>query len=236
MHYTLPARTLTRETHHVALIPPDSDGRPLVLLLHGRGSNPKRWAKAPMPKVLRQLGDRAPVVVVVDGGDHSYYHDREDGRWGSYVVDDVLADAQQRFDTDPDRVAIGGHSMGGFGALRIALEDPDRFCAVGGHQPAIWREPGETAPGAFDDAGDFERNDLIQMVGESRRPFGTARVWIDHGDQDPFVPGITALVAALRKSGTNVDLSTWPGGHGIREQRKHLDPMMRFYAKALAEC
>ena len=54
--------------------------------------------------------------------------------------------------------------MGGFGAYDIALQHPGRFCAVGGHSPALWFDGGETAPGAFDDAADFERNDVVGTV------------------------------------------------------------------------
>ena len=77
---------------------------------------------------------------------------------------EVIPTVVRRFDIDPRRVAIGGISMGGFGAYDLALLHPERFCAVGGHSPALWLEAGETAPGAFDDAADFERNDVVGMV------------------------------------------------------------------------
>ncbi len=78
--------------------------------------------------------------------------------------------------------------MGGFGAYNIALRNPGRFCAVGGHSPALWFDGGETAPGAFDDAADFERNDVVGAVQSNPNAFGDARVWIDYGDEDPFGP------------------------------------------------
>jgi S-formylglutathione hydrolase FrmB len=49
--------------------------------------------------------------------------------------------------------------VGGFGAYDLARLNPGRFCAVGGHSPALWRSGGETAPGAVDDAEDFARHD-----------------------------------------------------------------------------
>jgi S-formylglutathione hydrolase FrmB len=58
-------------------------------------------------------------------------------------------------------VAIGGISMGGFGALNLARLDPRRFCAVGGHSAALWASGADSAAGAFDDAADFSRNDVI---------------------------------------------------------------------------
>ncbi|MBK5221204.1 MAG: alpha/beta hydrolase, partial [Thermoleophilia bacterium] len=77
---------------------------------------------------------------------------------------EVIPAVSRRFGTDPRRVAIGGISMGGFGAYDLALKHPGRFCAVSGHSPALWFDGSETAPGAFDDAADFERNDVVEMV------------------------------------------------------------------------
>jgi len=58
--------------------------------------------------------------------------------------------------------------MGGFGALDLARLAPSRFCAVGAHSAALWFSGGETPAGAFDDAADFERHDLIRFAGERR--------------------------------------------------------------------
>ena len=71
--------------------------------------------------------------------------------------------------------------MGGFGAYDIALKNPGRFCAVGGHSPALWFDGAETAPGAFDDAADFERNDVVGAVQADPDAFGDTRVWNDYG-------------------------------------------------------
>src|SRR5918997_359450 len=83
-----------------------------------------------------------------------------------------------RLGADRRRIAIGGISMGGFGALHLATRR--RFCAVGGHSPALWLSGGETPPGAFDDAADFD----------ATTPFGrrllAREVWLDVGTGDPF--------------------------------------------------
>jgi S-formylglutathione hydrolase FrmB len=54
------------------------------------------------------------------------------------VLDEVIPKALTVLHADPRRVAIGGISMGGFGAYDLARLDPGRFCAVGGHSAAIW--------------------------------------------------------------------------------------------------
>jgi S-formylglutathione hydrolase FrmB len=54
----------------------------------------------------------------------------------------VIPEVVKRFGADGRRVAIGGISMGGFGAYDIARLNPGRFCAVAGHSPALWRTGG----------------------------------------------------------------------------------------------
>jgi S-formylglutathione hydrolase FrmB len=64
--------------------------------------------------------------------------------------------------THARRVAIGGISMGGYGALLLGSRSARRFCAVGAQSPALWLSAGETAPSTFDDAEDYERNDVFK--------------------------------------------------------------------------
>src|SRR5687768_886847 len=210
---------------------PGEPGRPLLVLLHGRGSDPEDVWTLGLAGELERLGDRAPAVLLVDGGDHSYYHDRRDGRWGTYVLRDAIPAAVGRLRADPRRIAIGGISMGGFGALDLARLHPERFCAVGGHSPAVWHTGGETPAGAFDDAEDFARHDLFGG------PYGgRARVWIDVGRDDPFHDAAKAYGELLRERGRDVTLRISAGGHDRDYWKRHLAAYLDFYAAALARC
>ncbi len=122
--------------------------------------------------------------------------------------------------------------MGGFGAYDLARLYPRRFCAVGGHSPALWRTGGETAPGAFDDAEDFARHDVIAGAGA----FTETPLWLDAGDKDPFRPGDDAFAAALRAAGARPRVQTWPGGHNGDYWDAHWRDYLRFYARALKRC
>ena len=116
----------------------------------------------PHPQGARiKLGPRAPDIVFPYGGADSYWHDRADGAWASYVTREVIPQALARLHADPRRIAIGGISMGGFGALDIARLHPGRFCAAGGHSAALFTSGALSAAGAFDDAADFARHDVI---------------------------------------------------------------------------
>jgi S-formylglutathione hydrolase FrmB len=211
-------------------------GRPLLVFLHGRGGDDRSSLHGPLFAALSRLGDRAPVIAFPDGGDHSYWHDRRGGAWGRYVMREVIPRVVARTGADGDRLAIGGISMGGFGAYDLARLHPGRFCAVGGHSPALWRSSGETAPGAFDDAADFSRHDVVAAADRGARGLVRTRLWLDAGDADPFRPGDGAFGAGLRRAGGHPSIHTWPGGHTGAYWDRHWAAYLHFYATALAGC
>ncbi len=235
--FTLDSRLVQRRVEEVTLTPPGGGrGRPLLVLLHGRGASPDMFLYPELVQGLERLGDEAPVVLLANGGAASYFHDRRSGKWGSYLLREAIPTAVERLDADPERVAIGGISMGGWGALALAREHPGRFCAVGGHSPAMWFNAGDTPAGAFDDAADFERHDLLEAAGRTHRPFGPTKVWIDVGEDDSFVFADGVLANALRANGQRVSFHVGPGGHFMPYWQAHTAAYLRFYASALASC
>ncbi|HKF81585.1 MAG TPA: alpha/beta hydrolase-fold protein [Solirubrobacterales bacterium] len=211
--------------------------RPLLVFLHGRGGSDGTFVgNEAVYEGLAKLGRNAPIVAFPDGGDHGYWHDRREGDWGRYVMREVIPTVERRFGTDPNLVAIGGISMGGFGAYDLALLHPRRFCAVGGHSPALWFEGGETAPGAFDNAADFNRNDVVGMVRDNPDAFAGMRVWNDYGDADPFRAYDEGFVDYLRADDANLSAHSSSGGHDNGYWNRHWAAYLRFYANALASC
>lgn len=213
------------------------DGRrSLLVFLHGRGDDETSYLDDAMFRGLARQGGRAPVVAFPRADPDSYWHDRDSGEWGSYVLDELVPTLVERFDIEPERVAIGGISMGGFGAIDIARQDPEVFCAVGGHSPAVWTDGSQTAPGAFDDEADFEAHDVISLTSPPQSPLEGRRVWIDVGTEDPFAEAVDVLVRSLREGGARVSFHSWPGGHENAYWDQHWDQYMRFYATALKRC
>jgi poly(3-hydroxybutyrate) depolymerase len=201
------------------------EGRALLVFLHGRGMSETSFLDDAFFEGLAKLGDRAPVVAFPNGGDHSYWHDRAGGDWGKYVLREVIPQVLDRTGADRSRVALGGISMGGFGAFDLASRAKRHFCGVGGHSPAIWQTAGETAPGAFDDAEDFARHDIIERAGR----LGDTKLWLDAGDADPFLAGDRAFADA---AGVRLRLSS--GGHTGDYWDTHFAQYLRFYARSCA--
>ena len=238
---TVHSALLDRDLRQTLVTPAgaDDERRPLLVFLHGRvdGDDGDRTNLSDeLFAALEQLGDRAPAIAFVGGGSASYWHDRADGPWGRYVLREAVPDAVRRLHADDRRVAIGGISMGGFGAYDLARQDPGRFCAVGGHSAALWERAGDTAAGAFDDAKDFARHDLIAAARADASPWRGIPLWLDGGDEDPFRPGAEAFAAALRAGGADLRAHTWDGGHESGYWRAHMAQYLRFYARALERC
>jgi poly(3-hydroxybutyrate) depolymerase len=230
-HFTVRSELLGRSLEQAVLVPEGkTKGRPVLVLLHGRSSSPDSMVKGSFRDALERLGKRAPIIVFANGGDHSYYHDRSDGRWGSYILREVIPTAVRRYHADGSRVAIGGFSMGGFGAFDLARFS--RFCAVGGHSAAMWRTGAETPEGAFDDAEDFARHDVMEAAAANPRLYGKARVWIDVGTDDPFRSADEELARRL----PGARLHVWEGGHDFSYFEDHSAQILGFYADALARC
>ena len=222
--YEIESKAVGEDLGQRLVLPEDPSGA-LLVFLHGRSSDEEANLRDAFFAALADLGDEAPAVVFPYGGFDSYWHDRDGGDWGRYVVDEVIPRALDESGADPNRVAIGGISMGGFGAYDIARLHPNRFCAVGGHSPAIWVEAGQTAQGAFDDAEDFAAHDL---VGAARAgTFRPEHAWLDIGKSDPFAPGARALAGAM-----DVEDHSYPGGHDYGYWDAHWPQYLRFYANA----
>jgi S-formylglutathione hydrolase FrmB len=210
--FTFHSTLLDRDFREILLLPAGSTrGRQLLVFLHGY-TQPTAENADWMRPALRTLGTRAPVVLLVDDGDlTSWWHDRASGKWGSYVLREVIPAALRRTGADPRRVAIGGISMGGFGALDLARLAPGRFCAVGAHSPAVLPQQYWSSVGAFDSEADFARHDLLSLAAAKR--LYRIPVYLDVGRADDLRYPDAAFADAVRAHGTKITFRLVPGGH-----------------------
>jgi hypothetical protein len=95
---------------------------------------------------------------------------------------------------------------------------------LGGHSPALWFSGAESAAGAFDDAEDYARHDIV-----NHPPRYSAPVWIDVGTDDPVH---NAAVHYARE--IHVELQVWPGGHDSGYWHSHMRQYLAFYASHCA--
>src|SRR5258708_9526667 len=101
---------------------------PVLLQLHGYYDNHTAWLQK--SNLMRYVG-RFPLIVVLPTGQNSLWADlTSNDRYETFIVHDLWNHANQMFPARQDRWAIGGLSMGGFGALRLGLKHPDKFCSI----------------------------------------------------------------------------------------------------------
>ena len=195
-------------------VAPPSEGRPataVLLCLHGRGGDDAYAFDA--IGVHRFVAERRLpwTVASVDGGE-SYWHRRKDGRDPQAMIFEDLLPALTAGAGEPVPLLLLGWSMGGYGAMLAAADRSESVHAVAASSPAIWRSAGDTAPGAFDDRGDFDRNDLFARARIAK--LDNPRVRIDCGDDDPFAGVSRELAARLPKATAEFgagfhDTATW---------------------------
>ena len=193
-----PVRTLRFEsramqrTTQVAISAP-AGVRGVIICLHGRGGS-YRTAFDTLHIHDVVAAARLPLAVVgVDGATSSYWHERRSGIDPQALIQDEVLPRVEAELGGPVPLALLGWSMGGYGALLTAERHPQQYRATVGTSPALWRSPGETAPGAFDNAEDYRRNDVFSHVDA----LASMTVRIDCGTSDPFIGAARAFAAKL---------------------------------------
>jgi len=227
-NFALQSKLMGRQLYEELVTPAGGgEGRPLLVFLHGYGAAPSDTLSRAFVMALRRLGDRAPVVLLPEG-DTGWWHDRDEGPWGSYVLREAIPAALRRSGANRDRVAIGGTSMGGFGALDLGRIEPKRFCAVGGHSPAVLTR--DEFGFGFDNAADYADHNLLSLA--RTRSLYDAPVWIDVGNRDDLRPAATRLVRELKADGADVSFHVWPGGHDGQYWDAHFAQYLKFYVES----
>lgn len=110
-------------------------------------------------------------------------------RMRSYVEQELPALVAAHFPADMGRQGISGHSMGGHGALTVALRDPGRFRSVSAFAPIVapsqvpW---GEKAFGGYlgDDRAAWRNYDAVALIEDGAR---LPDLLIDQGEADAFL-------------------------------------------------
>ena len=137
-------------------------------------------------------------------------------RMWSYVTDELPKLIGEHFPVDPNRQSILGHSMGGHGALTVALRHPGRYRAASAFAPIVapsqvpW---GIKALGGYlgDDRQAWRKHDTVALIEDGAR---VSDLLVDYGDADQFLteqlrPEL--LQAACEKANIPLTLRRQPG-------------------------
>jgi len=212
---------------------------PVVYLLHGGGGGFHDWSN--YSGVARYAEDG--LVLVMPEGNSSYYTNSADhpqDRYEDYIVHDLIADVEQRFPVTAGRPnrAIAGVSMGGFGAVVLALKHPELFVFAGGMSPAL---DVPSRPFSIKRVGQYRQHSSIfgPWGSHGRRasdPFVLARsagpaqspyIFLTCGDQEGLLATNKKFAELLRQRQFAYEFHTAHGGHDWNQWDRNLPDLMK---------
>lgn len=198
--------SLARPRDAVVVLPrgyaADSRRYPVLYLLHGLWGGHRNWLE--LTNLLAYTEELPLIVVLPDAGDSWYTNSasKPEDRFEDYVGKDVPAYVEQHFRTLPLPTAryIAGLSMGGFGAFKLALKNPERYSLVASFSGAFRLPNDTTMPSireAFGPVGSEARaaNDVTALLRQAQ--FREAPYfYLDCGSADHLL-GVNREVAAV---------------------------------------
>jgi enterochelin esterase-like enzyme len=229
------SQALDRDMSYYVYVPPGygTDGRryPVLYMLHGGGGSKDEWLAYGIVDALDRMivaQSVQPIILILPQGDTGYWVNQPDGpRWGDYVASDLVRQVDATFRTVPSGMerAIGGLSMGGAGALQLAFNHPDVFGIVGAHSPALHLDDGTFS--LYGTGNDFAHREPLNLAANAPG-IQRVRIWIDAGEQDPWLDRDTALDTTLTSRGIAHDWHILPGGHEGLYWKLNVPTYLRF--------
>jgi S-formylglutathione hydrolase FrmB len=212
-------------------------------LLHGLSDDHTMWVRR--TNVERYVADLPLMVIMPDTG-RGWYTDATHGMaWGTSITRDLVGYIDRMFNTKKDRSGrcVAGLSMGGYGALRLALGNPDIFSSTVSHSgalnfahdPKFVEERGPWAEEILRIIGDqitSGPNDLYKLAADlpvDQRP----AVRIDCGVDDFLIESNREYHAYLDSIGYPHEYVEWPGEHNWDYWDLHIRETIQFHARNL---
>ncbi len=206
----------------------------VVYLLHGNGGEYRDWQEnAP----LAAYAGRGYLFVMPEGHGGYWLNSAsvKQDRYEDFVTSDLIADAERGLPADRDR-SIAGVSMGGFGALVLALRHPGLYRFAGALSPPVdvperaftWRRLAQSVAirrifGPYGSAERCER-DPFWLVRHTE-PTAAPQIYLGAG-VEPLRGPVERFSDSLQQRGFRSELHVEPGGHEWRQWNRHLERML----------
>jgi len=195
------------------------------------------------PRGIELPGDKDDDDFGIGAG---FYLDAIKAPWSkhyrmfTYITEELPQLLNQIFPLDEQRTGIFGHSMGGHGALTLALKRPEQYRSLSAFAPICAPAQCPWGQKAFkgylgEEKETWKNHDACELVLKNRWPHGS--ILIDQGTQDPFLD--TELNPELFQAAclkANVDLNLrWQKGydHNYYFIASFIDDHLRFHAAKL---
>lgn len=260
--YAFNSKVLKGEAKFGIFLPPQAltgQACPALFYLAGLTCTEETFAiKAHAQRLAAQLGlilispDTSPRGEQVAQGDSwdigqgaGFYINATQAPWAehyqmeSFIVDELYDLVTQNFPVQADAIGIFGHSMGGHGALTLALKYPEKFKSVSAFAPIC--APSECPWGekAFsnyfgDDRNEWLKHDATALIQEKGALF--TEILIDQGLKDQFYAQLNPALfkQACAQVGQSLTLREHAGyDHGYYFIQSFIDDHLQFHAVQL---
>jgi putative tributyrin esterase len=193
---------------------------PVLYLLHGLSDDHTAWLRYTS---VERYAAAAGLAVVMPAVNRSFYANMAAGpRYWDFVADELpeIVGRFFRVSQDPAHTYVAGLSMGGYGAMKLALSRPERFAAAATMSGALDLQEVSTRPeraGLLDPIfGDTipDDADLFALL-DAAEVETLPRLHVSTGTEDHpgLVAGNRKFAAALEKKGADVTSDFRPGEH-----------------------
>ncbi len=201
---------LQKSTQFNAIIPKGKEsGAPVLYLLHGLTEDYTAWMRYTS---IERYANEAGIVVIMPDGARSFYTDMAYGNaYYTFFVEELFNYIPTLFSVSKKRedTFIAGLSMGGYGALKFALRNPERFSACASlsgsvdvsdrlsHDPR-WAEIKKLVFGG-NNTVDGTEDDLFYLLKNYKHP-DPVRVYLACGEEDFLYRNNLTFVDAISKA------------------------------------
>lgn len=234
---TFRSAALNRDIQYRVILPASigvGASLPVVYLLHGGGGNFRDWSNY---SDVARFAERGLILIMPEGDDSYYVNAREppQDRYEDYIVNDLIADVDKKFPVAAGRAnrAIAGVSMGGYGAVKLALSHPDLFIFAGGISSAIDApsrpfsikriQQSRHYSSIFGSWGTVtRRNGDPFVLARSADPAKTPYLFLSCGEQEGLLPANRNFAALLESRQFRYEFHVVPGGHDWNQWDKRL--------------
>lgn len=205
---------------------------PVLFQLHGLTDSHAGWLNH--SKIVRHVAGLPLVIAFPDSGTGAYLnwkgHDRLGKRnYEDLIVTDITNHLKRHFNVTDGPWAIGGLSMGGYGAMRLGLKYADRFASIWSHSSKFeW--DGLVESGQFADPHDTDVRHHARAVATSEsRPV----ISIDCGTQDELLEESRRFHHYLDELGLDHSYAEHSGGHEWDYWDRHVQSALEQHARVL---
>jgi S-formylglutathione hydrolase FrmB len=259
---SVPSKILGRAVAYCVVLPPAFDADKarqfsILYFLHGLGDNEQFVVHSGAWNItedMREKGELKDFLIATPDGGASFYINSKDGkeRYEDFLLQEFFPFIEKRYRVAAGRGhrAIGGISMGGYGALHLAFRHPELFVSVSAHSAALIEKlpvfigstPNSPRARVFGsvfgsppDAAFWDRNSPLVLARTAN--LASLKIYFDCGDQDDygFESGAATLDKVLASRRIAHEFHIYPGRHDASYFGEHLPASLLFASRAFSD-